>query len=272
MTLDLEAEYDNRARVPGALQILERWQRDAAAFRAAHPPEVIPYGPTERQKIDLFRAQADEGAQIAVFIHGGYWRAHDRSFCSHLAGGLLHRGISVAVVGYDLCPTVTLSAIVEQMRAACLRLSRSGRGLVIVGHSAGGHLAACMLATDWPALDPSLRTPLVSAAYALSGVFDLAPLLSTSINDALRLEPAEAERVSPIGWPAPAGLTLDAVVGSEESSEFRRQSLEMAERWGAEGAATRYEEAAGADHFTIVDPLTDPNSSMTRRIEALARR
>lgn len=271
MSLDYEAEYDNRARVPEAVAILERWARDAATFRLAHPPHVIPYGGSERQRIDLFAPDTHDGSHLVVFIHGGYWRALDRSCFSHLAAGLLQHGIAVAMPGYDLCPEVTLGAIVDQMRAACSELSRFQRRLVVAGHSAGGHLAACMLATDWRAVDSGLTETPVAAAFAISGLFDLAPLLHTSINDALRLDAAEAKRLSPIDWRPPPGSILDVVVGGNESSEFLRQSREIADGWGRLGVATRYEAIPGANHFTVVEPLVDPASGMTRRLAELAR-
>ena len=111
---------------------------------------------------------------------------------------------------------------------------------------------------------------LVPAAYAISGVFDLAPLTQVSQNQDLRLDDAEARRVSPLHWKVPAGRTLDAVVGGLESSEFLRQSRIIVEGWGARGVATRYEAMARMNHFTIVDALSDPASAMTRRVAQLA--
>jgi arylformamidase len=92
----------------------------------------------------------------------------------------------------------------------------------------------------------------------------------TSINAALRMDAAEAELLSPLSWAPPAGLSLDAVVGGEESREYLRQSRTIVERWGAEGVLTRYEAIPGANHFTVVGPLAEPDSAMTRRLAALA--
>ncbi len=269
---DLEAEYDNRARVPEHRAIIEGWARDAAAFRAAARAELaVPYGGRERTRLDLFRPAADAGGAVIVFIHGGYWQALDRSFFSHLARGAVAHGMIVAIPGYDLCPAVRVGDIVDEMRQACLELwRREGRTLVVVGHSAGGHLGAEMLATDWPALDASLPRHLVRAAYAISGLFELEPLVPTSINKALGMDAAEARGLSPLFRRAPAGLALDAVVGGEESSEYLRQSRTIADVWGKAGVATRFEAIAGANHFTIIAPLADPASAMTGRVVELA--
>ena len=151
-TVDYEAEYNNRARVPEHPALIAGWARDAAAYRARLAPHSIPYDHSPRNTIDLF--QGDESAPIVVFIHGGYWQALDISYFSHLAAGLNAHGLSVALPGYDLCPGVSVDHIIRQMRMATRELARLKRPLVITGHSAGGHLAACMLATDWPAFDP----------------------------------------------------------------------------------------------------------------------
>jgi arylformamidase len=268
--LDYEAEYNNRARVPEHPAIIDGWARDAAAYRDAARSRYrrLPYGAGERLVIDLFDAEAPRVAPTVVFIHGGYWQGLDPSFFSHLARGLNAHGLTVAIPGYDLCPQVRVGDIVDQMRQACAVLADQGP-LVATGHSAGGHLAACLLATDWRKL--GLRADLVGSAYAISGLFDLAPLLATQVNTALRMSEPEARRLSPIAWPAPAGRIFDAVVGAQESSEYLRQSREMVESWGRGGVVARYEEVPGANHFTVIAPLREPDSAMTRRIADLAR-
>jgi arylformamidase len=268
--VDYEVEYNNRARVPETPSLIAGWARDAAAYRQRHVPRSIRYGLGARNRIELFSG-GKEGP-IVVFIHGGYWQALDGSFFSHLAGGLNAHGVSVAIPTYDLCPDATVDQIIQQMRRASRELARLGRRLVMSGHSAGGHLAACMLATDWPAFDASLPQDLVVAAYAISGLFDLGPLVETSINNAVRLDHATARAASPLFWTAPGRGSLDAVVGENESTEYFRQSRTVVERWGAAGVATRFGTVAGANHFTAIAPLVDPGSPMVLRIRELATR
>ena len=273
LAIDYEVEYDNRARVPEHPEIFARWQRDGAAYRAAaHNAKLaMAYGPSLRQTVDLFPAKDDDKAPCAMFIHGGWWRSLEPAMFSHLAAGPNARGISVAVAGYDLCPHVSIADIIVQIRTACLMLWRKRRQRIFIyGHSAGGHLAACMVAQDWKAFASDAPADLVPAAYAISGVFDLLPLVHVSQNQDLRLDDSEARKVSPLYWNVPPGRSLDAVVGALESSEFLRQSKAIAEGWRQRMALTRYEEIAGANHFTVVDPLTDPNSTMTARVAALA--
>jgi arylformamidase len=268
--IDYEVEYNNRARVPENPALMTGWARDAAAYRAERTPRQIAYGPGPRNTIDLF--SGDRQGAIVVFIHGGYWQALDGSSFSHCARGLNAHGIDVAVPTYDLCPQVTVDTIINQMRAAAIELARLGRPLVISGHSAGGHLAACLLATDWRALDGSLPKDLVIAAYAISGLFDLVPLVGTSINEALGLDSATARAASPLFWTAPAHGCLDAAVGEMESAEYHRQSRTVTEAWGKSGLPTRYAVIANANHFTAIAPLSDPASDTVLRLKQLARR
>jgi arylformamidase len=276
MAIDYEVEYDNRARVPEHQQIFDRWSAENATYRAtARGAELdLRYGSSERQTMDIFPGAGDAAAApLAMFIHGGWWRSLAPSMFGQLAAGPNKQGVTVALAGYDLCPQVTLPTIIEQMRAACLWLWRKHKKRIMVyGHSAGGHLAACMVATDWKSLDVNAPTDLVPAGYAVSGVFDLTVLLHLASNADFKLDEAEARRVSPLFWQVERGRALDAVVGGNESSEFLRQSKIIADSWRAKGVETRYDAIAGMNHFTICDAMTDPDSAMTARLVELAQR
>jgi arylformamidase len=268
--IDYEVEYNNRARVPENSTLMAGWAKDSAAYRQQHAPRRIAYGPGARHIIDFFPA-SNEGP-IVVFIHGGYWQALDGSSFSHCARGLNTHGVDVAIPSYDLCPQVGVDDIIAQMRAATREFARLGRPLVMSGHSAGGHLSACMLATDWTTLDPALPKDLVIAVYAISGLFDLVPLVETSINKALGLDQDAAKAASPLFWTPPVHGSLDAVVGEAESTEYFRQSRTIVEAWGAAGVAAEFGTVAGANHFTAIAPLADPDSGMVKRLKQLARR
>jgi arylformamidase len=265
--MDLELEYNNRARVPDHAAHIAGWQRDAAAWRATCPQAELDlaYGPGERHRLDLFRPGTGP-APLALFIHGGYWKALDKGFASHCARGLNGRGVAVAVPSYDLCPAVGIGEILSQMRAACRFLfARSGQRILAMGHSAGGHLAAMLLATDWRALDPALPADLVHAALPVSGVFELEPLLPTTIAEGLNLTAETARALSPRFLPSP-GRPIHCLVGGAESGEFIRQSRDMAAAW-----AGGFEALQGADHFTVLAPFADPASGIVARAETLAR-
>ena len=275
--IDYEAEYNNRARVPEHEEIFRRWARDAVIYRddmlqRDRAELELAYGDAARETLDLFLPEAAENAPLTVFIHGGYWRSLEPSTFSHMAHGLNAHGVAVAMPGYDLCPDVAVADIIEQMRRACAFLwQRRGRSMLVCGWSAGAHLAAAMVATDWHSLYPRGPADLVTIGYGISGVYDLSPLLKTSMNQDLRLDADSVRQVSPLSWPLPTGRTFDAVAGALESSEFTRQSRALAETWQQAGAQTRYEAIAGMNHITELDALADPQSAMTARIAALAQ-
>jgi arylformamidase len=272
---DLESEYNPRISVPDHAEVFARWAREAEDYRAemlksGRAELGLSYGDTPRQFVDLFLPAGGENAPLAVFIHGGYWRAMDPSFHSHLARGLNGRGVAVAVAGYDLCPIVTIADIVEQIRRACIFLwQRYERRILVHGHSAGGHLAAAMVATQWQKLWPKAPADLVPAGFAVSGLFDLTQLIGLSGNQDWGLDADEARRLSPIFWSLPAGRTLDATVGDLETDAFKTQSRSMSEAWGKAGANTRYGEFPG-NHFAVIEALADPANPMVARVAELA--
>jgi arylformamidase len=274
MSIDYAAEYNNRARIANGDEILARMARGSAEYRAQartrRPADLnLRYGATERQIIDLFRADAGADAPVAMFIHGGFWRSLDPTHFSQVARGLNGRGVHVALAGYDLCPQVTIGEIVEEMRAASLFLWKQfARRLLVFGHSAGGHLAAVLFATDWQ--KRGAPADLVPVATGISGVYELAPLIHTPMNEDFRLDEAEARAQSPLYWAPPSGRPFDVIVGATESSEFLRQSHALVEAWGEAGVLTRFEAPAGANHFTVIEPLADPASPMVERLAALA--
>jgi arylformamidase len=270
-----EAAYNNRQRVPQFADILADWQRRSEATRARTPgARDVAYGPDPRQAFDLFEpARGGATAPLVVFIHGGYWRSLDRRSFSFAAEGLLAHGVAVAMPSYRLCPTVKVADIIADMRTFLPALYRAtGRRAAITGHSAGGHLAAALLATDWADVG-DVPADLARYGYAISGVFDLAPLVSTSINDALRETVDTTPAVSPMLWPLPRkDRWLTAAVGGDESSEFVRQSVDMAATWSAGGVAAEAVIVPRTNHFTVLEDLARADSAMVERISDLARR
>jgi arylformamidase len=278
MAIDYEVEYNNRARVPEHPEIFARWTREGAAYRDETTKDGraevgLKYGASPRQTIDLFKPKDGSNGPLALFIHGGYWRSLEPASFSQTARGMNAHGITVAVSGYDLSPHISIGQIIEQTQQACLYLwKRLGKRIMVSGHSAGGHLAACMIATDWKKLDANAPADLAPVGYAISGIYDLEPLLHLATNADFKLDAAEARRISPLFWNVERGRVLDAVVGGAESSEFLRQSKLVADTWRGKGVETRYEAVPGMNHFTICDPMADPDSAMTKRMVELAKR
>ena len=273
----LEAQYNNRARVPAHADILARWARDSQAARSTLPCRLdLPYGMSAAERLDVFSPPARRpglqaagaGAPLLVFIHGGWWRALDKSDHSFVAPALCAAGAVVVVPNYALCPQVDMEEIALQM-ARCLawcwrhavELGADPKRIAVAGHSAGGHLAAMMLCTLWPRLGKDLPADLVKAALSVSGVFDLDPIRRTPfLQPDLRLTPASVRRLSPARFPAPGG-TRRAVAGALESEEFLRHHRLIRKRWGRR-AVPVCEAIPGTDHFTVLDGLAQPDSRL----------
>jgi arylformamidase len=280
----LDALYNNRALVPEHAQIFARWARDSAAVRASRPCVLdLPYGSTPAETLDLFlpdpapgtrpaAAPGARGAPVLFFVHGGWWRALDKADHSFVAPAFTREGALVVVPNYALCPTVGIADIALQMARALAWTWRHAaahggdpRRIVVAGHSAGGHIAAMLLCAHWPTLAPDLPAHLARTALAVSGVFDLEPISRVSfLQPDLRLSPADVRRLSPAGFPPPAGR-LYATAGALESSEFLRHNQLIRRRWGAARVPV-CEAIPGRNHFTVIDMLGEPGS----RLHALA--
>ena len=244
----------------------------SAAYRLASTPENDrPYGSKERQRYDLFVANSGS-APLVVYIHGGYWQRGDRKDFSFVARELNANGITVAVPSYSLAPAASVMEIIDEMTLCLVTLwKKLRRRPLVIGHSAGGHLSAAMLANEWGRV-AGVPADLVRAAYGLSGVYDLAPLIGTSLNQALYLSAGISRAASPMFRPAPAkGRRFVAAVGGDESAEFLRQSREIAQTWEKAGVVTENVVVPGANHFTILEELLRPGSPVLTRITELAR-
>ena len=264
---DPNIEYNARKTVPDHEEVSGRWDEEAARYRAEATWELdIPYGEGEREKYDFFPIDQPD-APVCAYIHGGYWRSRDRKTFSHIARGLNAHGISVAIPSYDLVPNVTVPDIIAQMRAFLVKLwENTSTRPTVAGHSAGGHLTGCMLMTDWAAVEGA-PDDLVTSAFALSGLYDLRPLLETDINDDLRLTPESAREASPMFWPAPRDdLKCVVAVGALESEPFRMQSRDVADAWKGAGVDVTFLEAPELNHFTIVNDFATPGMPLFEQL------
>jgi arylformamidase len=262
----LEAQYNNRARVVDAAAILARWARASALARDASPNRRLDlrYGDGPGETLDLFPAAAP-GAPVLVFIHGGYWRALDKSDHSFIAASFVADGATVVVPNYALCPAVTIEQIAMQMVRAVAwtwrHVAEHGGDptrIAIAGHSAGAHLAAMLLSCRWKQVADDLPLRPLSGALAISGLYDLEPVRRTPfLQSDLRLTPAQVARLSPAFFPRPKGGTLYATVGGNESDEFLRHNQLIRDQWGPTTVPV-CETLAGSDHFTVLDSLADP--------------
>ncbi len=267
----LDAEYDPTRNVPEAATMMAEWSvRSQRTLDRLESRLGVRYGPTIEEYLDIFLAES--GAPVHIFLHGGYWRRFAARDFAWVAEPLVARGVSAIVVNYALCPTVSLSEIVRQTRAAIAwchthveEIGGDPTRITLSGHSAGGHLVGMALATDW-AGDYGLSTAPVRAALAVSGLFDLRPFPYTYLQPALQLTTREVLALSPIDLEPRVTGPLTVAVGGAETAEFRRQSRELAASWGRHLRHCAYEEIAGANHFTALDALFAETSPLLDRL------
>ncbi|WP_319825584.1 alpha/beta hydrolase [Thalassovita sp.] len=260
---NLDDAYANAAHIPGADGFPPRWAAEAAAFREGMLEQGlaeldIRYGPTPRQRFDLFTP--DGGAKgLLVFVHGGYWLRFDKSYWSGFAKGAVEAGWAVAMPSYDLCPSVEIADITRQVAHMIPVAADMVAGpIVLAGHSAGGHLVARMCV---PGVLPDTVAARLVRVMSISPVADLRPLLRTSMNDAFRLDMAAAEAESPALMAPLDGLEVIVWVGAEERPVFLEQAASLAEAWGCPCVID-----AGKHHFDVIDGLAEPGSRMLARL------
>jgi len=261
----LDHEYNARAAIPDHPQIFARWRADSHAARSELRCEPNYYfGPSPAESLDLYPS-ATRKAPLLVFIHGGYWRSLDKQDFSFLAPAFVRAGVAVAMPNYGLAPATTIAEMVRQMLRALAWLYRNlpqldidARRIVVAGHSAGAHLAAMMVAADWPLWTRDLPRDLVCGAVCISGIYDLRPLARAPfLRDDLGLSEASAQHVSPISYRPRLAIPLITAVGGNESSEFRRQNHLIRETWPY---CVRHDlPLPGRHHLASVEALGDPD-------------
>ena len=258
--IDWEDAFANGVHIPGGDAYPARWTKRAAGFREnAHAQVDLPYGEGPRDVLDLFLPDGTPRG-LAIFIHGGFWKAFDKSNWSHLAAGPLARGWAVVMPSYTLAPDARISEITAQVGCAIAHAADLTDGpIAVAGHSAGGHLATRMVCEDAPL--PDSVAERINSVLSISGVHDLRPLQLHSMNEDLRLDPEEAIAESPVLNRARPGLSITAWVGARERPEFLRQSALLAEAWRAPLVVE-----PERHHFDVIEGLADPDHPMTHAL------
>lgn len=255
--IDWHDAFANGAYIAGAEDYPPRWQASAAAFRASAKGRCdLAYAADARARLDLFLPD-DTPRGLAMFLHGGYWLAFDKSLWSHLAAGAVARGWAVAIPSYRLAPDARISEITAQIAHALVYAAGQVAGPIrIAGHSAGGHLAARMASDTAPL--PATIAARIAKIVSISGLHDLRPLQLHPMNETLRLDPAEAAAESPALLQKRAHIAATAWVGAAERPEFLRQAALLAQHWQIPLVAE-----SARHHFDVIAGLQDAQHPLT---------
>jgi arylformamidase len=265
---ELDAQYDLLVLLPEeAARYGEFCQRESEAARKDLDHHLgVPFGPTLAEHVDVY--PAGEGAPVLVYVHGGFWVLRTSREFGFVARGPVSRGVATVVTNYALCPAVTIDEIVRQTRAAVAWAYQNAESfggdperIHVAGHSAGGHLVAMLLATDWDK-DYGLPANIIKGATAISGLHDLAPFPYTFLQPKVQLTWDQVRKNSPIlhlpEWSPP----LLVAYGGDETNEFKRQSDDFFVAWKAKGLAGERLVVPGKNHYDIVDGFLDAESPL----------
>jgi arylformamidase len=262
----LEREYSPSSCVPSITPFLESYvaRSQAVAKKLPHRSN-LKWADGANEVFDFFPA-ASPSAPLLVFFHGGYWQEHSKDDVLFVASDCVPNGIAYAAVEYTLAPHITVGGIVEQCRQALQAIASQSedlgfdaRRIFVAGSSAGAHLAAMMLVDHG---QPA--TPSIAGAILLSGVYDLAPLVPTYINQALHLQEGETARLSPLHLRLAPSVPVIVAWGENETSEFKRQSQEFALKLKDANFPVTELEVPAANHFDIVFEIADGTSPLGR--------
>ncbi|WFU51352.1 alpha/beta hydrolase [Sinorhizobium terangae] len=268
-----EPDYIFRDRHPERSDVYALYDKESERMRRdAFCLFDLPYGRHPRMTFDLF--PGENHAPLAVFFHGGYWQSLDKQRFSFVARSLLARGFSVALPNYPLAPEMPLEAIAGTARsclpaifAALTRQTGSPpSSFLTTGHSAGGHLS--IWAGMHASADPIVASVPFAGMVPISGIFDVRPLVGTSLNKALKLTIRRAARLSPIGHELPTGQ-YRVFVGADETLGFLRQAALFTGELNAAGHDAALFDLTGLNHYTILMDLLSANSAIARVIEGM---
>lgn len=264
---DIEFEYNPRVSVSNVQRYIDQASLDSERAREILEGFYdVPYGEQELMTCDIFPAGPD--APVHVFYHGGYWKGRDKSDYSFIVPGFLAQGITVVIPNYGLCPDVDLATIVRQTSSFFYWLKRNAAEyggnadrITTSGHSAGAHLLAMALAPDF---DHPIEPGLVRTAVLVSGIYDIAPVLRTTVNDDIRLTEMSARALSPMGHLPHPDVALRIVAGGSETRSWVQQSRDYHDIVRGSSPGAELEILDGHDHFSIIAELANPASRLSR--------
>lgn len=273
----LDFELSPSLSAKDAAGVMAAWVEGSEVAKRRRDVRVeaeLAYGPDPRHRLDIWAppTPGKEPSPVVIFLHGGFWQRGSKEYGGFAGPALAKAGCVYVAAGYRLAPDAPLRAIVDDVAAAialvrdrALVFGGDSDRIVLAGHSAGAHLAATMLAG--PRADIA---ECLAGVVLVSGVFDLAPIAMSYVNDRVGMSPAEIADLSPALHVPRRDVPVAILVGAEETAEFKRQSRLLERAWARHVTGLTMTELPGRDHFDILTGLAEPNDPLFRCIAGLA--
>ncbi len=269
----LDSQYNNRLHVPDHAAYIARWELLSRETEIKWPVvKDIPYGSLPGEKLDVYPSLQPD-AKTLIFIHGGYWQMLDKAMFHFIANGFHCYGITTVLLTYPLAPKASMDGIVRSCRKAVKWLynnihafNGNARQMYVAGHSAGGHLAAMLMANDCKFSNPGVPENILKGACFISGIFDLEPIYLSYLNKNLMMNWETAVRNSPVRLEPQKACSLMVAVGATETTAFNDQSRALYACWKEKGSDIHFLQLPQLNHFSIVESIADPHAALHKAI------
>jgi arylformamidase len=272
----LDRQYNNRLHVPDFANFFSRWEFQSGETAMKLPlVKDIRYGSLDREKLDLFPSPIPQSKTL-VFIHGGYWHMLDKDLFHFIANGFHAFGVTIVLLAYPLAPEYSIDQMLLSCRNALYWLYNNVAAyngnpdeLFVAGHSAGGHLAAMLMATDWKRTGLTIPADMIKGTCVMSGLFNLIPIFHSYLNTKIKMDLETAHRNSPVTLVPSNSCPLIIAVGAAETDEFQNQSIEFSEAWKDKGFPVHLLQLPAENHFSIVDAMVEKGSGLHSAISQM---
>jgi arylformamidase len=274
----LDNQYNTRLHVPEFADYFKRWEQlSKETEQKLQGIKDVPYGDLQRERLDIYPS-VQPGSKTLVFIHGGYWQTLDKSLFRFIANGFHSYGVTTVLVTYPLAPEVSIGQIVSSCRKAIqwlygnlLAFNGDPGQIYVTGHSAGGHLAAMLMTTDWKVFDPNIPTDILKGVCTASGLFNLVPIQRSYLNAVLKIDDETTKWNSPTRLDPFSTCPLIVAVGEDETAEFKDQSKEFYSCWKDKGADVQLLQLPRENHYSIAEAMVDARSSLYHALKKLMK-
>lgn len=273
---ELDWHYNNRERVDNHVEIMTALAKRGNAYaNSVRYHADMSFGDDADEVLDVYPATSgDPNAPVLMYFHGGYWFSRHKNDFQFIPSGFNAAGATVVVVNYGLIPKIDMVELIRQCQASVAwvfkNVSEYGgdpHKIFISGHSAGGHITAMMLATDWKQWDVD---PLaIKGALAISGLYDLEPVRHTYMNPTLGFTADTVAKFSPVELKPTVTCDFLVTAGGAETDEFIRHVGLICEAWAGSDVKCTSDIVPDLNHFTVLSDFSSEGGTLNSHVRSL---